>query len=220
MARVVVPGVAHHVTQRGNRCLDVFFSDDDREAYLEELMAMGAKYGVSYAGYCLMSNHVHLIAVPDTPESLASALGWTHNRYARRINFRQGWRGHLWQSRFYSCPLDELHAAMALRYVELNPVRAGLVSDATEWRWSSARAHVLGEPNKYIVSSPFMSGGDDWHKFLRRGTPDAELAEICERTRTGRPLGQKDFIVALEHTLSRTLQRKKPGPAKKSKDNR
>lgn len=219
MARVVIPGVAHHVTQRGNRSMDVFFSDDDREAYLEELIAMGTKYGVSYVGYCLMSNHVHLIAVPDTPESLGRALAWTHNRHARRINFRQGWRGHLWQSRFYSCPLDELHAAMALRYVELNPVRAGLVSDATEWTWSSARAHVLDEPNKYIVSAPFISPGHDWHTFLRRGTPDTELTEISQRTRTGRPLGKKDFIIDLEHKLRRTLQRKKPGPTKKAKHN-
>ena len=132
----MVPGIAHHVTQRGNRRMDVFFSDDDREEYLGLLAELGEKHGVRYLGYCLMSNHVHLVAVPGDQESLAIGIGRAHERYTRGVNFRQGWRGYLWQGRFFSCPLDDRGTIEVLRYVELNPVRAGLVKGAREWRWS------------------------------------------------------------------------------------
>jgi putative transposase len=151
LARVVVPGVWHHVTQRGNRRQTVFFSDADRATYLQFLMRHCARSAVHITGYCLMGNHVHLIAVPETSAGLAHALGRTDVDYARWLNLRRGETGHVWQNRFYSCPLDQRHQWEALRYVELNPVRAGLAADAAAWPWSSAAAHLAGVDRSGIL---------------------------------------------------------------------
>ena len=107
LARVVIPGMPHHVTQRGNRRQPTFFDDEDYAAYLE-LMADGCREeGVAIWAYCLMPNHVHLIGVPETEQSLRRAIGEAHRRYTRRINFRERWRGYLWQGRFASFVMDE-----------------------------------------------------------------------------------------------------------------
>ena len=137
-ARVVAPGCWHHVTQRGNRRQTVFFSDDDRAVYLRLLGLECGRHGVRIAGYCLLSNHVHVVAIPSAEDSMAKAFGRAHVGYARWLNVRRGETGHVWQNRYFSCPLDERHRWEALRYVELNPVRAGLVKEASEYRWSSA----------------------------------------------------------------------------------
>lgn len=142
MARVVIPGVPHHVTQRGVRSMDVFFDDEDRRAYLRLLSEQAQMHGVRFLAYCLMTNHVHLIAVPKTQQSLARAIGEAHRRYTRRINFRQGVRGYLFQGRFFSCPLDEYYLLAATRYAERNPVRAKRVRRPWNWPWSSAAYHV------------------------------------------------------------------------------
>jgi putative transposase len=212
IARAVVPGVPHHVIQRGNRRMDVFFTPGDRENYLGLLREFGERYGVKFWGYCLMSNHVHLIAVPSSAESLALAIGWAHHRYTRQVNFREGWRGFLWQGRFYSCPCDLAHAERALRYLELNPVRAGLVQTAEEWRWSSAAGHVSGKPDGLTVPVPFIDDGAAWGELLRRGTPVEELQSLRTNTRTGRPLGSPRFVERAERLLSRTLRPARRGP--------
>ncbi len=144
IARFVVPGLPHHVTQRGNRRERVFFGDDDYELYRDLLASQCRKQGVACWAYCLMPNHVHLILVPDREEALARALGETHRRYASVVNARARVTGHLFQSRFGSVVIDEEHLAAAARYVALNPVRAKLVARAEDWRWSSARAHLRG----------------------------------------------------------------------------
>ena len=126
MARVVAAGVPHHITQRGNNRQDVFLLDDDRRFYLETLRERSQRHGVTLLGYCLMTNHVHLVAIPERPDSLARALGQSHSCYAQRFNRRYGRTGHLWQNRFYSCPLGRTHLLRALLYVDLNPLRAGL----------------------------------------------------------------------------------------------
>ena len=125
LPRVVVVDVPHHVTQRGNNRQVIFSTDADRVTYLELLREYTQLYGLSLLGFCLMSNHVHLIALPQTPMALAHSLKQAHGRYASYWNARQRSTGHVWQGRFYSCPLDESHLWAALRYVELNPVRAG-----------------------------------------------------------------------------------------------
>ncbi|MBI4874775.1 MAG: transposase [Acidobacteria bacterium] len=141
VARVVVPGCMHHVTQRGNHRQAVFFGDADRRVYLSTLWDSAARHGLEVIGHCLMSNHVHLLVVPQKEDSLAKTLARVSNAYARWQHVRQQQTGHLWQDRYYSCALDQAAAWEALRYVELNPVRAGLVRRAWEWEWSSARAH-------------------------------------------------------------------------------
>ncbi len=140
-ARVVAVDVPHHVTQRGNARQVILGSDEDRLTYLALLRQYSELHGMGLLGYCLMSNHVHLISVPHAQDALAQALKQAHGRYATYWNARRASSGHVWQGRFYSCPLDESHLWEALRYVELNPVRAGMVASAEEWRWSSARVH-------------------------------------------------------------------------------
>ena len=142
LARIVIPGLPHHVTQRGNNRQDVFFVDDDRHAYLEFLKRFCREHGVTVQGYCLMTNHVHLIITPPTEDAFARAIGVTHHRFTQYINALHGRSGHLWQNRFHSCPMDEAHLVNALRYVERNPVRAKMVRRAWRRPWSSALAHV------------------------------------------------------------------------------
>ena len=141
-ARVVAEAVPHHVTQRGNNRQDIFLTDDDRRFYIDLLREKCEQFGVSLLGYCLMTNHVHFVAVPRRADSLAKTLGQTHWRYAMRFNRRYRRSGHLWQNRFYSCPLGPSHLLAALAYVDVNPVRAGLVGDAAQYPWSSARART------------------------------------------------------------------------------
>ena len=141
VARIVVPGVPHHVTQRGNNRQEVFFVDDDRGFYLDLLGRQAQRFGLDVLGYCLMSNHVHLIAVPQREDSLAKAIGRTHFLYTQYLHRLHGRSGHLWQNRFYSCALDEAHCWAALCYTERNPVRARMVRKAWRYRWSSAAVH-------------------------------------------------------------------------------
>jgi len=138
LARVVLPGYPHHVTQRGVRAMDIFWSADDRAEYLHHMAEQSRKHGLVCLSWCLMTNHVHLVVVPEKPTSLARGIGEAHRRYARTVNFRQQKRGHLFQERFYSCPLDEQHFIASVRYAERNPVRARMVELPWEYEWSSA----------------------------------------------------------------------------------
>ena len=216
LARVVAPGVAHHVTQRGNRRQEVFFGDDDYEAYKALVAEHCAAAGVAVWAWCLMPNHVHLIVVPPDGDGLRAALGEAHRRYTRRINFREGWRGYLWQGRFASFAMDERHLLAAARYVELNPVRAGLVKQARHWRWSSAKAHLAGKDDGLATVAPLLELAGDWRAFLRGGLAAADLKAIRAHERTGRPLGSEAFLERLEARLGRTLKKRRAGrkPAK------
>lgn len=163
----------HHVTQRGNRRQQVFFGDDDYEAY-RTLLAEGCRaVGVAIWAYCLMPNHVHLILVPRDPDGLRAALGEAHRRYSRLISFREGWRGYLWQGRFASFPMDESYLLGCARYVEHNPLRAKLVRRAGDWRWSSARAHLAGSDDGCVAVRPLLDLAPDWPGFLRGGLSPA-----------------------------------------------
>ena len=194
--------------------MEVFFSEEDREEYLRLLAESGREHGVGILGYCLMSNHVHLLVIPDDEDSLAAGLGRAHERYTRGINFREGWRGYLWQGRFFSCPLDERGAMEVLRYIELNPVRAGLVKRAEQWAWSSAGAHVKGRHDSVVKGRAFGMEGEEWKEFLREGTGEDELKRIRRHVRTGRPMGDDAFVDRVERMLKRPLRRGKPGPKK------
>jgi putative transposase len=150
LARVVAPGFPHHITQRGNRRQQMFFCDEDYQAYLDLMGEWCGAHGVQIWAYCLMPNHVHLIAVPRSADGLRRALGEVHRRYTRMVNFREGWRGHLWQGRFASYVLEERYLLTAARYVELNPVRAVLVEAPTKYPWSSAAAHARGRDDGVV----------------------------------------------------------------------
>jgi putative transposase len=209
---VVVPDVPHHLTQRGNRRQETFFCRQDYESYRELMAHWCTRCGVAVWAYCLMPNHVHLIAVPGSGDGLRRAVGEPHRRYTRRVNFRQGWRGHLWQGRFASFPMDERYLMAAARYVELNPVRARLVERPQAYAWSSARAHLTGRDDGLVKVGPLLDIVGDWKEFLSEEVGKAEADALRRSERTGRPLGSESFMVWLEGLVGRRLRRRKPGP--------
>jgi putative transposase len=211
IARVVVPGVPHHIVQRGVRKMDVFFCDADRAEYLKQLSEQGQRFGVQYIAWCLMASHVHLVAVPEEEKSLALGVGEAHRRYTRYVNFREGWRGYLFQGRFHSFPLGGSYLLAAVRYVLRNPVRAGLVERPWDYRWSSARWFV-GERRDDPLAAPSAVLADiaDRRSFLLQD--DDSLTEFRKHARTGRPLGSESFLMQLEQSTGRALRPKRPGP--------
>jgi len=215
IARVVAEHYPHHVTQRGNRRQDTFFCDDDYRYYIRLMAEWCDKCGVAIWAYCLMPNHVHLIAVPDSADGLRRAIGEAHRRYTRSINFREQWRGHLWQGRFASFLMDEKYLLTATRYIELNPVRAGLVSIPEDYPWSSAKAHMKGRNDDLVKVQPLLRMVDDWRQFLSGDVSDEEYELLQRHERTGRPLGSMSFIERLENKLSRILTPQKGGRPKK-----
>jgi len=158
LARVVIPKVPHHITQRAVRRMETFFDDEDYEMYLSLMREWCLSSGIEVWAYCLMPNHVHLIAVPESASSLARGIGEAHRRYTRYINFKKSWKGYLWQGRFASFPMDEDYLLASVRYVELNPVRAKLVQRAEDYRWSSARAHLDGRDDGLVQVKPCSTG--------------------------------------------------------------
>jgi putative transposase len=211
LARVVVPGVAHHVPQRGNRRRETFFNEGDDAAYLALLGEWCGRCGVEVWAYCLMPNHVHLIVVPDSEDGLRRALGEAHRRYTRRINFREGWRGHLWQGRFASFAMDGRYLLRAVRYVELNPVRAKLCRVPWRWRWSSAPAHVAGRDDGLVRVAPLLKRVKDWREFLMEAVEAEDIERLRRHERTGRPLGSAAFLDRVEATLEWIVRPAKPG---------
>lgn len=212
IARVIAAGIPHHVTQRGNRRMQTFFHDEDYQAYITLLAEWCQKCGVEIWAYCLMPNHVHLIAVPESDDGLRRGIGEAHRRYSRMINFRENWRGHLWQGRFASFPMDETYLLAAARYVEMNPVHAHLAPDAASWPWSSARAHLAGTDDELVKVAPLLEMAGDWRVFLAGAGEEEKINDIRKHERTGRPLGAESFVERLESALERILKRGKPGP--------
>ena len=231
LPRLVIPDVAHHVTQRGNRRLPVFFCDDDRAEYLSLVTQAAKASGTRCLAWCLMDNHVHLILVPADEDGLRATLGEAHRRYTRRINFREGWRGHLFQGRFASYPMDEAHLMAAVRYVERNPVSAKLVERAEDWRWSSARSNIAGRRAK---GDPLTDVGGlgglvaSWRAMLAHGLEASDVDEAGEavadaieaRLRTGRPLAADEWIAKQEAATGLQMRRGKPGPKGRQDDGR
>lgn len=198
-ARIVVPGMPHHVTQRGNQRQRIFFSPADYRAWLQIAAGAFRDSRVEVLAYCLMPNHIHLIASPTNGAGLARAMAVVSATYARRIQSRRGLPGHLWQGRYASFPMDETYLYRCVRYVGLNPVRAGLVALASDWPWSSVRAH-LG-----VVSDPLLTPGpvaellgDDANWAFGPTHKDGPIwAELRRATQSGRPLGSSDWIQGL-----------------------
>jgi len=214
VARIVAPGLPHHVTQRGNNRCRVFFDDDDRRFYLLTLMKYQRKCGLAVWGYCLMDNHVHVIGAPERIESLARCFAGANLVYTQYINRKQQRSGRLWQNRFFSCPVDrDEYLWQVLRYVETNPVRAGLVQHPWDYAWSSARLHVTDEPDT-VVSEPDWMKDElrrmDYRGWLAEEAPSG-LEEIRRMTASGRPLGSREFVEALESRLGRRLAPGRPG---------
>ena len=237
LARTVAVGCAHHITQRGNNGQDVFFVDDDRRVYLELLAEQAERHGLEITGFCLMRNHVHLVAVPKAEEALAKAVGRTHFRYTQYINRFHKRSGHLWQGRFYSCALDRRHFWLALKYIERNPVRARLCRKPWRYEWSSAAAHVDAEFGKrgqvqlaarnvpvpgFLDLSKWykVMSAEQWRAELGEGLTEMETERLRLRTHTGRPLGSDGFLSKIETALGRRVRPLPRGRPKKERDSK
>ncbi len=208
-ARAIAVGVPHHITQRGTDRECVFFTQADREVYLDWLRSSARQASLRILAYCLMPNHIHLVAVPDEPTSLADALRRAHGRYATYLNARRGRTGHLWQNRYYSCALDSAHLSVALRYVERNPVRAGLAERVEQYPWSSAAAHLTGRDPRNILDMCFWQDSgtvEGWQSLLAAPEELSSIRALQRGTFTGRPVGSEGFVDQLEIQLERTLR--------------
>ena len=199
--------------------MQTFFCDEDYEAYLALLAEWTSKAKVSVWAYCLMPNHVHLILVPSSPDGLRRAVAETHRRYTRRVNSREGWRGHLWQERFASFVMDESHLLPAARHVERNPVKAKLVTLAEKWCWSSAAAHVAvrddGLCQGQWLTDRIAGWVCTWRDYLAEPDDPGIVEAIRLHGNTGRPLGSDSFVRKFEKRLGRRLLPRKPGRPKK-----
>jgi putative transposase len=213
LARVVVPGIPHHVTQRGNGRAKTFFSEDDYALYKQLLTDKCREAKVRCLAFVLMPNHVHLILVPKDEDGLRKALAATHRAYAGIINARRNKTGHFWQGRFGCVAMDGPHVEAALRYVLLNPVRARLVKKPEDWRWSSAKALIKGRDDGLTEVAEVQDQFGDIRLFLG-DMPDLEMREMMLRRAEsiGRPLGSATFLDKLERKLDRPLKPARRGP--------
>lgn len=219
LPRLVLPGVPYHVTQRGNRRAPTFFEEGDYALYRDLLAQAAERAGVEVWCYCLMPNHVHIIAVPSDEDGLRRAFADTHRRYTGFINARARWTGHLWQGRFGAVAMDEAHLANAIRYVTLNPVRARLVERAEQWRWSSAAAHIGGCDDELVTVAPALDRYGDFAAFLGEDDGD-EIAwrRLRMAETSGRPLGSDAWLETIEAATGRALRPRKRGPKPKAAD--
>jgi len=218
-ARIVIPKIPHHVTQRGNYRQDVFEEAGDYSRYCIWMGQYAEKYGLKILAYCLMRNHVHFIVVPREAESLARVFNTLHMRYAQYVNHRNEARGHLWQGRFYSCFMDTGHLYHAIRYVERNPVRVGIVENAWDYQWSSARVHAGEAGGKGLIAvdtHKFPMDSMQWKEYLQAEDEPVE-EELRLKTQRGLVLGSSKFVKRLEQKLERSLACLNPGRPKKEK---
>ncbi len=216
LAGVVIPGVPHHITQRGNGRARTFFTDEDYAFYRDLLGRNCREFGVEVWAWALMPNHVHLILNPGDPDGLRRALSKVHRQYAGRAHARQKKTGHFWQGRFGAVAMDEAHLAAALRYVALNPVRARLVERAQDWRWSSAQAHLNNREDGVTLLKPVMDRFPRFADLLNDADRDALMEPLRKAETIGRPLGDEDFVTRLELALGRTLRPQRRGPKPKA----
>lgn len=212
IARIEIVGYPYHVIQRGNRNQKVFIREGDKAKYLKILKVQADLFGLDVWAYCLMDNHVHLIVMPNHEGALTECISETHRSYTCMVNFREDWRGHLWQGRFKSYPMNARYLWAAVRYVERNPVRAGIVTKAEDYPWSSARAHVKRQPDQVLSHFYLSDEIKDWGLYLSESEESEQTKLLRLHQRTGRPLGDKTFMDDLEARTGRVLAKRRPGP--------
>jgi len=214
--RIIIPNTPHHITQRGVRSMNIFFKDEDYQYYKELLYTQSKLHGLQIISYCLMTNHVHIIAISKNIESLSKAIGETHRLYTRKIDFEEKVKGHLFQERFYSTPLDETHFLYALRYVEQNPVKAYMVQYPWEYKYSSAK-YRLNEikEDKLLSNYESIDNITNYKEFLEENT---QTKLLKEKTRTGKPCGDDNFYDKIKIVTGIDYKNKKAGRPKKEKE--
>jgi putative transposase len=216
LTRIVIPGIPHHVTQRGNGRQQTFFETADYALYRDLLKEHAAANGVAVWSWVLMPNHVHLILVPEAQDSLRACLSKVHRAYAGHIHAREKRTGHFWQGRFGCVAMDEAHLMAAIPYVALNPVRARLVKRAAQWKWSSVHAHL--DPAKgdgLTNTAPVLERVGDFAGLLRGGEDEALSSSLRRAETIGRPLGDDAFMAHIEAMSGRDVRAGKRGPRQK-----
>ncbi len=214
-ARIVIPGIPHHIVQRGIRKQDVFYSGRDKRRFMKLLEVSAQTYGLTILAYCLMRNHIHYIVIPSSVDSLHLTFKKTHGVYAQELNERMRWIGPLWQGRFFSSPMDETYLYHAIRYVEMNPVRANIVQSPADYVWSSARSRVHGKPDKLLnytkeQAEEHLPRHKNWLNFLKNVDEPYETT-LRKHTSQNIPCGKESFVVALEEQYGVSLRYRKPG---------
>ena len=218
IARIIAAGYPHHITQRGNNRATVFFDDEDRQTYLNLLSRYANRYHISIWAYCLMGNHIHLLAVPETEIALSRGIGLTNLMYTQHLNRKLKQSGRIWQNRFSSCVVEnDQYLWSVARYIERNPLKVALARSAELYRWSSAKAHIIGTNDPLLDATPWLSpqARSAYAEFVRN--EDAETDNAIRRaTKTGRPYGTDQFIDQLEFRINQPLRPKKPGRPQKT----
>ena len=210
----MVPGYPHHVTQRGVRRQPTFFDDVDYKSYLGLAFELKKDYAIEFWAYCLMPNHIHAVVVPGDNDCLSKYFAILHRRYAWKTNRRHDWLGHLWQKRFFSVVMDEPHAVAALRYVEQNPVRAGLCESAEDWPWSSTRGNLGLSDDPLVERQATTALVPNWKSHLSR-CGDPAIKAIRKQTSTGRPEGNSRFLDQIERLTGRRVRKRRAGRKQK-----
>lgn len=213
IARIIAAGYPHHITQRGNNRAAVFFDDEDRQMYLKLLSGYTQRYNISIWAYCLMDNHIHLLAVPETDTALSRGIGLTNLTYTQYLNRKLKQSGRIWQNRFFSCVVEnDQYLWSVARYIERNPLKVALAASAELYRWSSAKAHITGANDPLLDATPWLSPEERhaYAEFVRDEDEETDDA-IRRATRTGRPYGRDQFIDQLEFQLNQSIRPKKPG---------
>jgi putative transposase len=217
LARIVIPGLPHHVTQRGNGRQQTFFEADDYALYRNLLCEHAVANGVAVWSWVLMPNHVHLILVPEEADSLRACLSKVHRAYAGHVHARDQKTGHFWQGRYGCVAMDEAHLMAAIPYVALNPVRARLVSRAEDWAWSSVHAHLQPAKGDGLTdTAPVLERVGDFAGLLRLGEDEEGSAALRRAETIGRPLGDDAFMAHIEAVSGRDVRAGKPGPKGKA----
>ena len=213
--RLVVPGYPHHITQRGVRRQKTFFDETDYQTYRNLAVELTGDWPVEFWAYCLMPNHIHAVVVPEHADSLSKYFAVLHRRYARAVNLRNEWQGHLWQKRFFSVVMDERHTIAGLRYVELNPVRAGICRHPREWPWSSTNGNLGLTNDPLIDRSRTNNIIADWSAYLVEEGDVSAVEQLRRQTGTGRPGGDDEFLRTIESRTGRRVRKKRAGRKKK-----
>lgn len=219
IARIVMKNAPHHITQRGNYNHKVFNDNNDRICYLKLIKKYSKKYYLKILAYCLMNNHVHFIVIPENKDSMAKTFHVVGMQYAQYINRKRKLAGHLWQSRFYSCFMDERHTYIATRYVEQNPVKAKMVNEAWQWKWSSAGYHIGGKDIAgFLEHATFLPEPNEWRNELKSQVSEPIIDRLEWCTKSGRPFAELPIIKKLEEITKTRLKYRRVGRPKKSKN--
>ncbi|MBU1023262.1 transposase [bacterium] len=212
IARTILKNIPYHLTQRGNRQQDTFFSTDDRKRYLKWLSHYSELYGFNIVAYCLMTNHIHIVGIPQRDRGMTLTIQTVQMRHTQAVNRENGWKGHLWQSRYFSSALDDTHLWLAIRYVEQNPVRAGIVANAQDYIWSSAACHCGLRPDPVLSDLPELSDAfDGWDEILKEVPDNESIEKLRKRTYAGIPCGDEKFLKRISKRTGRQINVREPG---------